>query len=405
MKVLIADKFDEKGIEDLKSFGCQVTCEAKLSGDSLRDAIAKTKCEGLIVRSTKVTEEMLDGSRALALIIRAGAGYDNIDVAAASKRSIMVANCPGKNAVAVAELAFSLILALDRRLVENVNDLRNGKWNKKEYSQARGLKGRTIGILGLGQIGQSVARRAHAFGMDVVAWSRSLSSEKAENLQVLRCTSPADVASSCDILSIHLPSAPETKGLVNSEVLNRLAPGSYVINTARQDVVDYDALCNAVKTLDLRVGLDVYPKEPGATAEDFLPAIIKAKGVIYGTHHIGASTAQAQMAIADAAVEVVRVFCETGRVQNCVNLRRRGDASCTLRVRHINKPGVLAFVLNAVRTDGINVEEMENVICDGGASACAQIKLDQSLTKAKLSKIEKGHDGIIGLTQSQLTKS
>ncbi len=123
------------------------------------------------MRSTKVTAAMLDVGR-LALIVRAGAGYNTIDVAAASTRGIYVSNCPGKNAIAVAELAFALILALDRRVPDNVADLRNGRWNKKEYSRARGLYGRTLGLLGYGKIGQEVAVRARAFGMPVVVWSR-----------------------------------------------------------------------------------------------------------------------------------------------------------------------------------------------------------------------------------------
>src|SRR5687767_13200250 len=144
MKVLIADKFEQSGIDGLEAAGCEVISDPELKDDALRDAIAATGADVLVVRSTKVTTPMLDAGR-LALIVRAGAGYNTIDVAAASKRGIYVANCPGKNAIAVAELAFALILALDRRVPDNVADLRAGKWNKKEFSRARGLYGQTIG--------------------------------------------------------------------------------------------------------------------------------------------------------------------------------------------------------------------------------------------------------------------
>ena len=131
----------------------------------------------LVVRGTAVTAPMLEGG-ALSLVVRAGAGYNTIDVATASQRGIYVSNCPGKNAIAVAELAFALLLALDRRVPDNVADLRAGTWNKKEYSKARGLFGRTLGLLGYGNIGQEMARRAHAFGMPIVVWSRRFATGK-----------------------------------------------------------------------------------------------------------------------------------------------------------------------------------------------------------------------------------
>src|SRR6188472_981534 len=171
MKVLVADKFEKSGIDGLKAAGCEVVYEPDLKDDTLTQAIASTGADVLVVRGTKVTADVLDAGR-LSLIVRAGAGYNTIDVAGASARGIYVSNCPGKNAIAVAELAFALILALDRRVPDNVSDLRAGTWNKKEYSKARGLYGRTIGLLGYGNIGQEVAKRAHAFGMPVLVWSR-----------------------------------------------------------------------------------------------------------------------------------------------------------------------------------------------------------------------------------------
>jgi D-3-phosphoglycerate dehydrogenase len=356
----------------------------------------------LIVRSTKVTEAMLSAGPELGLVIRAGAGVNTIDVAAASRRSVFVANCPGKNAVAVAELTFALILGLDRRLVENVNDLRNGQWNKKEYSKAPGLKDRTLGIVGLGEIGRAVARRAQAFDMKVVAWSRSLTEDAASELNVFFCKSPADVASRCQVLTIHLAAAPETKGIIKADVLNRLAPGSYLINTARCEVLDYDALLTAVNERKLRVGLDVFPGEPSAGQAAFCTAIMKAGGLVYGTHHIGASTDQAQDAIAAETVRIVQTFRDTGHVLHCVNLRAKAVGKCSLRVRHLNRPGVLAHILHEVSHAGINVEEMENVICQGDESACAHILLDESLAPGVIERIRQGNANILGVTQTVL---
>src|SRR5437667_10624593 len=171
MKVLVADKFEQSGIDALKAAGCDVVYEPEVKADRLAEGIRSSGADVLVVRSTKVTTPMLDAGR-LSLIVRAGAGYNTIDVAGASKRGIYVSNCPGKNAIAVAELAFGLILSLDRRIPDNVAELKAGRWNKKEFSKARGLYGCTLGLLGAGSIGCEMIRRAMAFGMPVVLWSR-----------------------------------------------------------------------------------------------------------------------------------------------------------------------------------------------------------------------------------------
>src|SRR6187401_2894582 len=171
MVVLVADAFEKSGIGGLAAAGCEVIHDPSLDGEALSAALRHTRADVLVVRSTKVTAAMMDAG-ALALVVRAGAGYNTIDVAAASARGIYVSNCPGRNAIAVAELTFALMLAIDRRIPENVADLRAGRWDKQEYSKARGLFGRTLGLLGYGRIAQEVARRAHAFGMPLVVWSR-----------------------------------------------------------------------------------------------------------------------------------------------------------------------------------------------------------------------------------------
>src|SRR5918996_5951109 len=177
MRVLIADKFEQSGRDGLQALGCEISYQPDAKDDALVEAIKTTAPDVLVVRGTKVTEPMLDAGP-VKLVVRAGAGYNTIDVAAASKRGIYVSNCPGKNSIAVAELAFALILALDRRVVDNAVALRRGEWNKKEFSKARGLFGRTLGLIGVGKIGQEMIARAHAFGMQVVAWSRSLNADR-----------------------------------------------------------------------------------------------------------------------------------------------------------------------------------------------------------------------------------
>jgi D-3-phosphoglycerate dehydrogenase len=159
------------------------------------------------------------------LVVRAGAGFNTIDVAAASRRGIYVSNCPGKNSIAVAELAFALILALDRRIADNVIALRRGEWNKKEFSKARGLFGRTLGLIGVGKIGAEMISRARAFGMPVIAWSRSLTPERAAELGVEYKPTPADVAREADVVSVHVALNADTRALLGTEFFAAMRAG------------------------------------------------------------------------------------------------------------------------------------------------------------------------------------
>jgi D-3-phosphoglycerate dehydrogenase / 2-oxoglutarate reductase len=416
MKVLIADKFEKSGIEGLKSAGCDVVYDPDLKDDALTQAIGATGADVLIVRGTKVTSAMLDAGR-LSLIVRAGAGYNTIDVAGACKRGIYVSNCPGKNAIAVAELAFALILALDRRVPDNAADLRAGKWNKKEYSRAQGLFGKTLGLLGAGSIAQEMIRRATGFGMNVVLWSRRfagesrpLTEQEARDLGVeaaLRtiridlAPDPGEVAARADILSVHLALAPDTKGIVDAALLERLKPGAIFINTARGEVVDYTALADVVRRKGVRVGLDVFANEPAAAAADFNDEIVQLPGV-YGTHHIGASTDQAQEAIAAETVRIVRTYTETGHVPNVVNLATRTPATHMLVVRHRDRPGVLAHVFNHLRRDNLNVQETENIVFEGAEAAVARINLDGQPSASLCERIKAEHADILDLQVVQL---
>jgi D-3-phosphoglycerate dehydrogenase len=347
------------------------------------------------VRSTKVTEAALDAG-ALKLVVRAGAGYNTIDVAAASRRGIYVSNCPGKNSIAVAELAFALMLALDRRIADNIISLRQGQWNKKEFSKARGLYGRTLGLIGTGQIGQEMIPRAHAFGMRVIAWSRSLTPERAAELGVEHRHNPQEVARDSDIVSVHLALKPETRSLVGADVFNSMREGAYFINTARGEVVDQAALVQAMQTRGIRAGLDVYAAEPTSSAAEFTDPIAGEPN-LYGTHHVGASTDQAQEAIAAETVRIVQAFMETGRVPNVVNLAKRTPATHMLVVRHRDRPGVLAHILDAIRAAEINVQEMENIIFEGSEAAVARINLESEPPRETMERLRAENPDILEL--------
>jgi len=374
MRVLIADEFEQSGRTRLLELGCEISFQPALKDETLVAAIDQFRPDVLVVRSTKVTEAHLNAG-ALKLVVRAGAGYNTIDVAAASRRGIYVSNCPGKNSVAVAELAWGLILALDRRIADNVAALRQGQWNKKEFSKARGLFGRRLGLIGLGQIGREMVPRAQAFGLSVVAWSRSLTPERAEELGIAFAASPAEVAAQSDIVSVHVALNNQTRGLIGAAFFEAMRAGAFFINTSRAEVVDQEALAAAVRDKKIRAGLDVFAKEPAGGAGEFADEIVRLD-VVYGTHHIGASTEQAQEAIAAETVRIIQMYQETGKVPNVVNLAKTTPAVCSLVVRHLDKPGVLAGVLDAVRTAGINVQEMENVVFEGAVAAVAHINLD-----------------------------
>ncbi len=355
MKVLIADKFPETGQEQLRQIGCEIVYDPELNDEALKEAISSTAADVLVVRGRKVTAVMLEAGR-LSLVVRAGAGYNTIDVKRASERGIYVANCPGKNSIAVAELAFGLILALDRRITDNANDLKQGRWNKKEYSKARGVFGRTLGLIGVGRIGQEMIPRARAFGMSVVAWSRSLTIDRAAELGIDMKQSPLEVAASADIISVHVALKDDTRNLVDEKFFQALRPGSFFINTSRAEVIDQSALERAVRERGVRAGLDVFAGEPTGGTGAVEDPIFKLDGVI-GTHHIGASTDQAQQAISDETVRIVREYKENGRAPNVVNLAKKSPATHLLVVRHFDRVGVLAEVFDQIKSAGINVQE------------------------------------------------
>jgi D-3-phosphoglycerate dehydrogenase len=400
MKVLIADQFPEGGRAALVRSGVEIVYEPGLKNDALTDAVRSTGAEILVVRGTKVPAATLAAGR-LNLVVRAGAGYDTIDVPAASARGIYVSNCPGKNSIAVAELTFALILALDRRVPANVADLKTGRWNKAEYSKSRGLFGRTLGLIGLGRIGQEVLARARAFGMPVAAWSRSLTPERALSLDVERKASPKDVAAACDVLSVHVALNSGTRNLIDRRVLDALRPGSYFINTARAEVVDQAALYEAVRDRGIRAGLDVFAGEPSGGTGTVADKIFELDGVI-GTHHIGASTDQAQEAIADETVRIIDEYVRTGRVPNVINLAKKSPATHLLVVHHYDRVGVLSAVFNQLKQAGINVQETENIVFEGAAAAVARIHLDRAPRQPALDAMRAESPDIIELSVLKL---
>ena len=330
MRVLIADKFEEAGVEALRRAGHEVRIDPDLSPETLAGAIADFGPEVLVVRSTKVPGDVIRGASGLRAIIRAGAGYDNIDCAAAGEAGIPVANCPGMNAVAVAELAMGLLICCDRRIPDQCEQLRVGRWNKQEFARARGLKGRTLGIVGVGAIGEAMIRRARAFEMDICAWSKHMDDERAASLGVTNCGESRaellEMLGRCDAVSVHIALNDETRGMCDREFFERMRDGAYFINTSRGAVVDEDALAWAVRDKGIRAGLDVYCDQPSTKRCEWTTPLAQLPGV-YTTHHCGASTDQAQLAVAEETVRLIDVLARTGRLENCVNESQLASAA------------------------------------------------------------------------------
>jgi D-3-phosphoglycerate dehydrogenase / 2-oxoglutarate reductase len=385
-KILLADKLHPTTITSLEQIhGMEVINRPELTANNLAEALSDIDI--LVVRSTRVNAEAFAAAKSLSLIIRAGAGTNTIDVKAASARGIYVTNCPGKNAAAVAELAFGLILAIDRRIPDNVFELRQGRWNKKKYSKASGLKGKTLGIIGFGQIGQEVLARSRCFGMNAIAWSRTLTPGRADELGIEFAPTPLAVAGAADIITIHLALSAETRDLIGKEFFEKMKPGSIFINTSRGEVVDESALSAALESGRIWAGLDVFNEEPTAGEAAFEHALARLPN-LYGTHHIGASTDQAEFETGEEVVRIVERFLSGGEIPNCVNLRHVSTVNQGIVVRHEDRVGVLAGVFAVLKEHGCNVQEMQNQIFEGATAACAKIMLETAVPAEVVNLLE-----------------
>jgi D-3-phosphoglycerate dehydrogenase len=394
MKVLIADKFPEKYVQQIKDLGLDVIYSPQLGENDLPQAASEV--DMIVVRSTVVNEETIKNAKNLNLIIRAGAGVNNINIKAANQKGVYVANCPGKNAIAVAELAMGLILSLDRRIPDNVIDFKNGVWNKGEYSKAEGLYGKNLGIIGVGNIGKEVAKRALAFGMNV--YGKDIS--RIEGVMIKDFSEMDQILPMCDVVSIHLPSTPETKKLFNKEMFGYMKPGALLINTSRADVIDEEAMIEAIKEKKIRVALDVFKGEPEQKSGVVDSQLRDIPGV-YVTHHIGASTEQAQNAVAEETVKIIKDYMHSGVIAHWVNRAKITDAHYQLVVKHFDRPGVLASILDVIRKGDINIEEIENIIFEGGVVACCTMKLETSAT-AEMLKLMNENPNVLSVSHISL---
>ena len=388
MRVLFADSV--VGVDHHRARGARPHLRRRAQAQGGGSGGSVGGYDALVVRSTKVGRGVFEAADRLALVIRAGAGTNTIDTGAAAARGVLVANLPGRNAAAVAELTMGLLLAVDRRIVDGTVDLRAGRWEKKKYGEARGLLGSTMGILGLGSIGLEVAERARAFGIDVRALAKPDRSadieERAADLRIDMADSLPELLSSCDIVSLHLPSGADTSGLVDEAFLGHMRRGSILLNTSRGDIVDEDAL---LKALD-----DERRSEPGWTSSPTSPARARRSGRRRSRSTRGWSapttsarrpsrpSARSPRASWRSSTPSSRARCATASTS-----RRAGIGSVTLTVRHLDRIGVLARVLDRLSHARLNVEHMENRVFRGGDAALATIDVAGSVSSDLLAEL------------------
>jgi D-3-phosphoglycerate dehydrogenase len=373
MRVLVAGRFPKANLEEIQSLGVELIYQPQLTPRELPAALDQVNV--LVVRGLLVDAAAIAACDTLNLIIRAGSGTGKIDVTAASARGIYVANTPGRNASAVAELTMTLIGSIDRRVPGAANSLRAGVWAKEDFAQAKGLRGCRLGIAGFGHVGRYVAGLAKAYGMCVTAWSRSLTPVKAAESGVSFAANLVTLAEQSDVFTVHIDATERTRGVIDRRVLSALPKGAIFVNTASASLVDYDALFELAEERQLRIGLDVFPDEPTTRNAAYSHPIVGLSQIV-ATPHIGASTDEAQTAIANETVHILRSFLTKGEVPNVVNISITSWARYQLVVRHIEMTGALAHVLSVLKRHGIHVQELDNRVFEGGKAACAKIRVE-----------------------------
>ncbi len=312
MRVLVSDSLSEKGIEILKNAGLSVDVNTKLSKEELLKVIGDY--DGLVVRSaTKVTAEVLNAAKNLKVVGRAGAGLDNIDVPASTKKGVVVMNTPGGNTVTTAEHSISMLLAMLRMIPQATASIKSGKWEKSKFTGTE-FCNKTLGIVGMGRVGSHVAKLGQGLMMNVLAYDPYLSPENAQKMGI-ELVALSDIYHRSDFITIHSPLTPETKNLINAEAINQMKDGVMLVNCARGGIVDENALYEALKTkkiaaaaLDVFVQEPVDPNHPLLTLDNFI-----------STPHLGASTTEAQENVALAIAEQIVDYLLNGVIRNAAN--------------------------------------------------------------------------------------
>ncbi len=394
-RIIVLDDLATEGLEKLDAApGIEYDIKTGLKGEELREAL--THYDGAVCRSgVKITAESLAGNKTLKAIVRAGVGTDNIDKPAATRLGIVVMNTPAGNTVSTAEHAMALLLGLSRKIGPAFSSLQAGRWDRKKFKGSQ-VFGKTLGVIGLGRIGQEVSTRAKGFGMEVIGFDPFLSSERAEDLGITKYNKVEDLLPKVDYLTVHTPLTPETKGLIGTAEVKLLKQGARLINCARGGIYDNDALVEGLESGHLGgVALDVYPEEPCVDNPLF------QMDNVLCTPHLGASTEEAQIGVAVEAVELLVNFLTTGEIRSAVNTVSLDPKTLTAMKSYLDVAHRLGVLLGQWHGGGINSCELEfqgeisekdtrllvSAFCSGLLDHCSE---DASIINAEMLCRERG---------------
>ncbi len=391
MKMLVACRFPERALADLRALGSEVAYEPTVSAEEIGKHLGDIGI--LIIGRTRLGAEVIDAAPELQMIVKGGSDTTTIAVEEASRLGVFVASAPGRDAVAIAEYAMALALALDRDLPGRQAAQRAG--DRSEGPPAHGLQGRTLGILPLDPTGREVARRARAFGMRVLAWAPTVDEDAPVIRDVEMCAWPTELAQQSDVLiSIARPGG-WNEALANGDVIDNLPSGGSFVHIGHPGAFDEEALASAARNRGVRVGLDLWLSDYRSDAIRFRTDLLEQPGVIY-TRGVAGATEQAREAIAAEVVRIVRRFLISGEVSNCVNLLERSPATWQLVLRLRDTVGVMAAIMDAIQDDGINAEEILSRVFVGAKAAWCTISLTERPSTDALDAI-RGIDGVIHL--------
>jgi len=310
-KILVSDKLVPEGLQILKENGFQVDCKFGIDKEELKKIIKDY--EAIIVRSqTKLTKEIIEAAQSLKVIGRAGVGLDNVDVPTATKKGVIVMNAPGGNTISTCEHTFALILALARKIPFSHDSLKNKEWNRSKFKGVE-LSSKTMGIIGLGRIGKEVAKRAIAFGMEVLAYDPYISLDMADKIGV-KILSLEELLKGADVITVHTPLTDDTNNLISEKEFSMMKPTAFVINAARGGIIDEDALYKALKSKKIAgAALDVYKVEPPINSK-----LLQLDNIVV-TPHLGASTEEAQINVAIEIAHCIKDALLGRAIRNAVN--------------------------------------------------------------------------------------
>ncbi|MFQ5805208.1 MAG: NAD(P)-dependent oxidoreductase [Phycisphaerae bacterium] len=394
MKILVGCSLPESALQELRSLGTEVLYEPDLTTERMEKLVRDVAV--LIVCRTRVSPEVIAAGKELQMIVRAGTDTANIAVEEASTQGIFVSNCPYKDAVAIAELIFGLLLALDRRVLENVAAFQKGVLDQPRAIDALGLEGRRLGVLGFGPVEQEIVKRARAFEMKLLAWSPTLTPELAAASQVEFCAWPRELARQSEMVTVYAPQQETGEVLVDAEFLENLRDGAYLVYVGHPAALDQTALAETARARHLRVAYDISaPQLVSSDTGRFRSSLQALPGVI-GTHQLADRTRQAYEATAAEVVRVIREFLVAGEVVNCVNLMEHSPATWQLVLRLRDTVGVLASIMEHIRTDGINVEEVSSRVFTGAQAGFCSVALDERPSAEALNAIRE-LDGVLHL--------